>query len=42
MERKDITLHVAPEALMALALILEMKLDEWEEDPQKELYLLGF
>ncbi|WP_018336659.1 hypothetical protein [Butyricimonas synergistica] len=40
MERKDITLHVAPEALMALALILEMKLDEWEEDPQKELYLL--
>ena len=40
MKRKDITLHVAPEALMALALILEMKLDEWDEDPQKELYML--
>lgn len=40
MKRKDITLHVAPEALMALALILETKINEWEEDPQKELYML--
>lgn len=40
MERKDITINVAPEALIAMALMLERKLDEWEEDPDRELQML--